>query len=347
MPSRVSPEERETKINAASMNAIKQRMGNVRIDNAKEEYITPDSDEIVDQKISPEEEFKEVSETFETIVEDDNKNKKENHTYGANYYKINTQTLPTKGIFYGDAEIYLRNFKVVEVKRLAYIDESSANDVINDIMSKVIQGYDWYSLKTADRIAIIFYVRMNTFPDPSYKINYSCNNKVKNGKGETVTCNSDNKMSFTPNDLNMKYIPEDFKRADQTIKLPGGDVITWRFPEIKDEKAITMATEEIKLAFEKNDGYDPEDVDTDLVSVSHLIESVNGSALNAIEKYLYLTELAGPQSYVIILREITTKYDIGLDPTVECICSKCGGRVNVPVMFSPEFFLPEYTVEKS
>jgi len=183
---------------------------------------------------------------------------------------------------------------------------------------------------------------MNTFPDPAYKINYSCNNKVGEGKAEKV-CGTLNKMSFTPNDLNMKYLPEDFKMSDQIINLPNGDVVQWRFPEIIDEQEIKIATEQIKFAFEKDPEMKGTEVDADVVALSHLIVSINNEELNNIEKYLYVSELAGPTGYVIILREISTRFDIGLDPTVECICSECGGRVNVPVMFSPEFFLPEYT----
>lgn len=329
MPTRKGPEivDEQPIISEVSQSAVAQALGRpVQIDSARDEIEAPGhKPDLVDN--------------FNKAVVEAEKIQVTN-TYGTNYYRIDTKSLPTKGVFYGGAEIFLRNFKVVEVKRLAYITEETAGSIINDIMKNVVQGYAWEKIKTADRIAIIFYVRMNTFPDPSYKINYSCNRENAEGK----ICNTENKMSFTANDLSIKYLPEDFKLSDQTINLPNGDVLTWRFPEIGDEKAINIAAEQIKMSFEKSPEYKGTEVDAELVSVAQLIETVNGATLTPIEKYLYVTEIAGPTSYVIILRELTTKYEIGLDPEVECVCKECGGRVSVPVMFSPEFFLPEYSV---
>jgi hypothetical protein len=318
MPTRKRPGEDESTLPQASLNAIASRMGRpVTVDSATDEI-----ENVV-------EDFKEAS----------SKPQAEVNTYGSNYYKINSSTLPSRGVFYNGTDIWLRNFKVVEIKRLAYINEESANSVINEIMGNLVQGIEWEQMKTADKIAIIFYVRMNTFPDPSYKINYTCNKHLADGK----LCAHDNKLSFTANDLKIKYLPDTYKPDDQVINLPNGDVVKWRFPEIGDEKAITVAAEQIKFAFEKNNDYKGTEVDSELVSVAYLIETINGQELTPIEKYLYITEVAGPAEYVIIFREITTRFEIGLDPEVEAICSKCGGRVQVPVMFSPEFFLPEYS----
>jgi len=342
MPRRDKQPEEENIINDVSKKAIERAMGkSVKIDAANEAPIRDDlfEEESVANTVTPEAPTKEE----ETKLEDLETPRSTSVTpYGDNYYKIDMDDLPTRGKLYNNQDIYLRNFKVIEIKRLSTVDENTANDVINDVMSKVVKGVDYELIAAVDKVALLFYVRMNTFPDPKYKINFNCTNAVGDGEGGQKECGHGNKLFFTANDLDVKQVPEEFTTQDLKFNLPNGDEIAWRFPIIADEKGILIAVDKLKIEMEKTPGVDS-DVDTDIVSFSYVIDMINGQQLSTMEKYLYITEVLTPGDFVVLTEEMNNRFDIGVDTMIKSTCSKCGGRVSVPVMFSPEFFLPEYS----
>ena len=333
-------------INNASKKAIEHAMGRkVEVDSANESPIRDDlfEEEGVTEQIEPVM-VEPVSDEVDNSFDEDIKKVVATTTpYGDNYYKIEMGDLPTKGKIYGGAEIYLRNFKVIEIKRLSTVDENTANDVINDVMANVVKGYDYGDIAAVDKVALLFYVRMNTFPDPKYKINFSCTNMVPDKNGEQKECGHANKLFFTANDLNVKQLSDDFNENDLKFNIPSGDEIKWRFPLVSDEKGILIAVDRLKLEFEKADGYESTEVDSDIVSYAYVIDAINGQTLSTTDKYIYITEVMTPQDFVVMTNEMNNRFDIGVDTMIKTTCSKCGGRVSVPVMFSPEFFLPEYT----
>jgi len=350
MPRRAKHEiEEEPVINDVSKNAIEKAMGRrVEIDAANEAPIRDDlfEEENVATATVKSEAVEVVPEALskdEESFDDDIKRTASTATpYGDNYYKISMEDLPTRGKLYGGADIYLRNFKVIEIKRLATVDENTANDVINDVMANVVKGYNYGDVAAVDKVALLFYIRMNTFPDPKYKINFACTNLVPDGDGGQKECGHGNKLFFTANDLDVKRVEDDFNENSLKFNLPNGDEIKWRFPLVSDEKGILIAVDKLKIEFEKMEGYDSADVDSDIVSYAYVIDMINGQALSVADKYLYITEVMSPQDFIVLSNEMNNKFDIGVDTMIKTTCSKCGGRVSVPVMFSPEFFLPEY-----
>ena len=341
-------------INDTSKKAIEKAMGRkVEVDAANEAPIRDDlfDEEVVDGKTAVAVDGKtaiavvpEAPTTEEESFDEDIKKTVSTVTpYGDNYYKIDMTELPTRGKLYGGADIYLRNFKVIEIKRLSTVDENTANDVINDVMGNVVKGYEYGKIAAVDKVALLFYVRMNTFPDPKYKINFACTNSVPDGQGGQKECGHGNKLFFTANDLDVKRVEEDFNENSLKFNIPNGDEIAWRFPLVSDEKGILIAVDKLKIEFEKMEGYDSSDVDSDIVSYAYVIDMINGQKLSTADKYIYITEVMSPQDFVVLTNEMNNRFDIGVDTMIKTTCSACGGRVSVPVMFSPEFFLPEYT----
>ncbi len=329
-------------INNTSKSAIEKALGrSVKLEPANDEPIRQQVEEFDAPVEASNVSVSSIAAEEEVIAE---KPKTTNVTpYGDNYYKINLDDLPTRGKLYGGNEIYLRNFKVIEIKRLSTVDEATANDVINDVMGKLVKGVDYDKITAVDKIALLFYVRMNTFPDPRYKINFSCTNAVPDGQGGRKECAHQNQLFFTANDLDVNQVDEDFRPDDLKFNLPNGDEIVWRFPIVSDEKGVVIAVDKIKIEFESNKEYKDIEVDTDIVSYSYVIETINGVTLSTIDKYLYITEVLSPQDFIVLTKQMNNRFDIGVNTMVKTTCSECGGRVSVPVMFSPEFFLPEYT----
>lgn len=342
MPRRIKKASDEELITDVSKKAIEQRLGKkVEVEAANEtpireeivretvvEEVTPESNDSID---IPEGTEQNIGSTISVTP------------YGDNYYKINMDDLPTKGKLYGGKEIYLRNFKVIEIKRLSTVDENTANDVINDIMSKLVKGVEFEQIAAVDKIALLFYVRMNTFPDPKYKINFTCTNMVPDEEGGERECGHQNQLFFTANDLEIKQLDDSFTMDDLRFNLPNGDEIRWRLPVVADEKNIIQAVNQIKIDFESHKDYKDIEVDSDIVAYAFVITMINGNELSVADKYLYITEVLTPQDFVVLTDEMNNKYDIGVNTMIKTTCSKCGGRVSVPVMFSSEFFLPQYT----
>jgi hypothetical protein len=346
-------------ISKVSQNAIEKALGkSVKLEPANEAPIREDfqitppenvgsnvaediTQDITQEYIANNSDFEGISKDEEVIIE---KPKTINITpYGDNYYKIDMNDLPTRGKLYDDKSIYLRNFKVIEIKRLSTVDEETANDVINDVMSKLVKGVDFDVIAAVDKVALLFYIRMNTFPDPRYKVNFACTNSVSDGEGGQKECAHGNKLFFTANDLEINQVEETFTPNDLKFSLPNGDEILWRFPVVSDEKGVLVAVDKTKIEFENSTEYKDVVVDTDIISYSYVIESINNRPLSVMEKYLYITEVLSPQDFVVLTNEMNNKFDIGVNTMVKTTCQQCGGRVSVPVMFSPEFFLPEYT----
>jgi hypothetical protein len=361
MPSRKSPEERAATdaAKAASMSAIKSRMPNAEIENVNDDLFGDDtvssapvvSEQFVENTTPTPEPVKEPVQSNAELAKE---NYQPEHSYGKNYYAIDNSTLPSRGIYYKNT-IYLRNFSVIEIKRLATVTEDSAEEIINEIMGRIVKGVQYDKLLSVDKTAILFYIRTNTFPDPDFKINFECVNKVdkKDEYGnyvineETkervkVTCGAEGKLHFTGADLTIKRFDDDFDPInDLKIAMENGDVITWRFPIVQDEKDLEGAIEDAITAL-KEAGIEDYDIDKDILNQCYLTTSINNRQLSLPEVFLYITQMATPRDFIKFVKEVNNKFDIGVDTMIKTKCEKCGGSVSVPVIFSPEFFFPEY-----
>jgi hypothetical protein len=264
------------------------------------------------------------------------------------FIPIDNELLPTKGIFYNGKRIYGRTLKVIELKKLANISVETDDivEVIDSIMRKVITGVDWDNIKLADKQALIFWIRCNTFRDPRFSLGYKCNLEVpKTGKEkDQKVCGAENKLSFSIEDLEYEYIDETKLNPDLTVtvQLPfSGDEIVWSYPTNKEVKIIEENYKKLSqiAKIEKID-----EPDYELVSYACITNSINGNSnMNVAAKYAYFSEELSSPDYVYLESLMENDYACGIKQFVKATCSKCGGTVSVPVMFSQEFFNPAFT----
>jgi hypothetical protein len=272
--------------------------------------------------------------------------KPKEETLNNSFIPIDNDVLPTKGIFYGGRTLYGRTLKVIELKKLSNVTEADAVKTVDDIMSKVIKGVDWDDIRVSDKQALIFWVRCNTFRDPRFTIQYKCNLETDevNENGEKKICNTENKMSFSIEDLEFEYIQED--KVDSsgrvTMNLPfSGDEIVWEYPTNKDVTLIEANYKKLKQ-IAKVEGID--EPDYALVSYAYIIKSINGdSDRNIASKYSYIAEELSSADYMYIESTMEDDFACGVNQNVKTVCKECGGQVEVPVMFSEQFFNPAFT----
>jgi hypothetical protein len=276
-------------------------------------------------------------------------------TLSSNYYPIDMDTLPTRGKFYGGKQIYIRNFKVLEVKKLATITKANAEDAVNKVLRDCIKGVDWETVVSYDKIALMFFIRVNTFPDPRYKIGYSCYNEIdtrdsegdlimdeKTGLPKQHKCDHEGELHFTAGDLTINKLPEDFESTEMFFEVNDNDKVEWRFPTVGDEVGMEKEVEEAIMEL-RNAEVDEDDIDKEMLQIAYLIKSINGQPQTLLEKYLFIIDDSmTPQDSIKFIHEINSRFDIGIDTDVTDTCKKCGGSVSVSVMFSSEFFFPRY-----
>ena len=273
--------------------------------------------------------------------------KPQEETTNNNFLPIDNDILPTKGRFYNGRRLSGRTLKVIELKKLSNVTEKDAVKTVNDIMSKVITGVDWEDIKVADKQALIFWVRCNTFRDPRFTIAYKCNLEKPSDdmySDEKEICATENKMSFSIEDLEYNYIKEDKLNIDGSVTmiLPfSGDEIIWEYPSNREVELIEENFKKLKqiAKLEKKD-----EPDYTLVSYACIFKSINGNNnMNVSQKYNYICENLSSADYMYIENTMEDEYSCGVKPSVKAVCKECGGTVEVPVMFSEHFFNPAFT----
>lgn len=217
-------------------------------------------------------------------------------------------------------EIYGRPLKVLEVKQLASINESNADNIINSIIRRAIKGIDADKILVADKLYILLWLRGTTFPDPSYGINFKCS-----------VCGKESKYSFTLDKIETRQIDESFTMDKLAFKLPNNDVINFAFPTIAEEKQAEQ--------FKANHSHLSE-LDSDIVSQCVLIKKINGEDKTMMEKYAYLAQM-NPNDYVYFLSYIE-KWSFGIKWVINVPCSLCGGTTLMGATFLGDgsFWLP-------
>lgn len=259
---------------------------------------------------------------------------------------LSTQAHP---FVYGENfKIYTRPFRMLEVKRLAQHGERITDVIIDEVMREVVKPnndltYD--DLATADKMNLIFWVRSITYPDPSYKLNYICDNYIdveeENEYGEKVKtkkkCSSQNAISIEMDDIDINYLKEDLTEEDLTCKL-GENTLKFRMPIIRDSKLV----EENFKALCKSRG--SKNVDKELLATSFLITEINGEVPPNIATVYDILVDTSPADFVK-LNTVFRNLECGVDVSIETTCSECGGPVKIPVIFFPEFYVPEYQPE--
>ena len=199
---------------------------------------------------------------------------------GKNYTVI--EGLPSKGRLYPEGTlIKARPLKVIEVKKLASLTDSTANYVINDILNSCVRGIDVNNLYLADKVFIIFWLRSQSFKDPNYVVNFKCSN-----------CKKESDYHFEIDTVTVTHLDEEF---DNNLTLPNGDVLYIDFLTVADELAVSSFNNKNAIILEHSDI----EIDSDLLSLSFMIKSINGNAMIDFDRYKYLYDM-DPQEYSFI-----------------------------------------------
>ena len=244
----------------------------------------------------------------------------------ANYWEI--KGLPSGGRLYPpNTLIEARPLKVIEVKKLASINETNADYVINDIIRRCVRVSggitDVGDILLADKLFIVFWLRGTTYRDSSYIVDFPC-----------PKCEKNSKYHFQIKNLDVSYLKDDYD-PEKLIELESGDAIKLRFLKITDEFEIERFVEiNQKLLGE---------IDTELLALACMIVSINGNTVSTLaEKYNYVLEFSPRDlSYVTTYLD---EYGIGIESNMNIECTECGGVVPMGVTFRADFFLPKCSI---
>jgi len=219
-------------------------------------------------------------------------------------------------------QVYGRPLKVLEVKQLANINETNADNIINSVLRRAVKGIDVDRILVADKLFILLWLRGTTFPDPSYGINFKCS-----------VCEKETKYIFTLDKIETRQIDKDFTIDKLTFNLPNKDEIAFTFPTIAEEKLAEN--------FKNNCSY-IKDIDGDIVSQCVLIKSINGEPKTMLEKYNYIATMS-PNDYVYFLSYVE-KWSFGIKWVINVACPLCGGNTPMGATFlgDSSFWLPRH-----
>jgi len=244
-----------------------------------------------------------------------------------NYWEIDD--IPTKYKLYPDGtKIMARPLKVIEIKKLTSINSENADDLVNDILRKSIRGIDVNEIYSADKMYLILWLRANSFRDNKYVVTFDCE-----------VCSKETSYHFDINNVIVNYINDDYD-PNETLTLSNGDVLTFKLLQIKDELGIKSFNLKHRSTFEKTG----EEVDDELLSISFMIDTINGKKENPIHLYNYLLNM-DPGDFAA-MTTILSNNNIGIDSNINVTCTECGGESIVGLMFHPDFFLPSNGVRR-
>lgn len=235
------------------------------------------------------------------------------------------KTLITKSRLYPpNTKLFAKPLSVKDVKRLASLDEYSADFVINDIVRKSVKGVPFEELYTADKLLLIFFLRAITFKDTKYIVPFSCS-----------LCNAESDYHFGMENITANFISDDYD-PNAKFELKNGDVVKIRYLKVRDQLEVeNLKNSPLAKNFDELDG--------ELLNIAAMIDSINGEEVSLFEKYSYVVKI-DPEDYSDIEAYIE-KWNIGIEPMMTVTCKKCGGQAQVPVTFHRNFILPKRSVE--
>ena len=234
--------------------------------------------------------------------------------------------LPTNGKLYPEGTVIrARPLKVTEVKMLAGMTEHTANEIVNDILDRTVQGIPIDDIYSADKLYIMFWLRANTYKESGYNVKFECSK-----------CETESEFAFELDQLNIKTISDEtLEFLNKPFKLPNGDIITFSLLTVGDEKQ----NEE----FLKQNKNSLMNFDQEIVALCRMIHTINGEKKGMIDKYMYCTDQLDPSNYSYLESYMEDK-GAGLEPTIKVKCTKCGGASETMLPFRPDFFLPRVHV---
>lgn len=238
----------------------------------------------------------------------------------SNYWPINS--LPSTGRLYKQGtQIVGRPLKVLEVKKLSSLNDGNADFIINDVIRKAIKGITVEELFIADKLAIILWLRSNSFRDPSYVVPFDCEK-----------CGTHSSYHFDINEIDIKYLSEQYN-PDDIVTLRNGDKIKIKFLTVADINKIERFKEQNKNSFIG-------EIDNEMLTIAAMFTELNGEKKSIMECYDYICNVS-PEDFSYVISYID-KFGMGIKPEMTVKCSKCGGQSQEAVTFQSSFILPVY-----
>jgi len=240
----------------------------------------------------------------------------------SNYWEI--KEIPSQYKLYpAGVKIEARPLEVIEVKKLASINEGNAEYVINDIIKRAVRITGMNSvddLYLADKLYIVFWLRAVSFRDSSYVIDFNC-----------PKCEKKSTYHFEVKNLDVNYLKDDYDIGTE-IEMESGDIIKLRYLKLRDEFEMEQFIDTHKKLLGE--------IDADLLALGCMMYDINGKTTSTLaERYNYVLGLtAGDLSYLVTY---TDEYKIGVEPVMNIECNECGGNVPMGVTFRGDFFLPK------
>lgn len=238
-------------------------------------------------------------------------------------FTLEKYKLPSNGKLKGvPKEVTIRNMTTAEEKMLL----GSAEDVFDQIIKKCVTEPDDFDI---DKIPLMdknfLYVKLRVISyGPDYKFEYRC---PECGKVSSVTINLD--------DLEVTYLPDDFKDPFDTFNLPVcNDEIALSLPRNEDFNRIRARVRQYQSKF-------PDAIGDEswVFGMMAFISAINGKEVDAtLHKYveeLHVRDAA-------YLRHRINKLTGGIERDYTVHCNKCGEDVEVAIPMGANFFHADF-----
>lgn len=256
------------------------------------------------------------------LIKDNKTDEKERpaHTASPRKVMINRDMLPSRGRYY-DSDLYARKLSAIEMKNLSKITVETADSVFNRVISDAISGIDVDRIMKNDKLWLIYFLRSLTYNDLPIKVQAKC-----------PSCKESSWYEYRLANLDVTYADRDLV---EELTLPNGDKITVGFTTIGDEREITST---------KNNPAYIEHIDSDLMTVTAYVKTINGARVSIYEGYEYFTRGKGSAMDYSKLLSHLKKFGFGARPYGKFTC-KCGKEVYADIVLDHDFFLPDIPEE--
>ena len=239
-------------------------------------------------------------------------------------YTLEKYTLPSNGMLDGvPKEVTIRNMTTAEEKMLL----SSAEDVFDQIIKKCVTepaNFDIAKIPLMDKNFLYVKLRIISYGN-KYKFEYRC---PECGRTSSTTIDLD--------ELEVEYLPEDFKDPFATVTLPiCGDKLTLTLPRNDDYVKIRSRVRRFESKFPDAVG------DESLIfGLMAFISEINGTPVDS-KLHDYVSNLHVQDAGY--LRHEINKLTAGIERETTVNCPKCHNDVEVPIPMGINFFHTDFS----